>query len=139
MATLRTSRDCRALGVEPVVEAVADLPHVAADVVGRVELDDLIVHVDGGAPPDREDRLDHVLDLGRVRLPALNIRLKTGPVTVELKSKKPRQIDSPTCWPLTRLSVQYVPRHATAEFSVRNGHFVNGMRSVGVTSSRVSP
>jgi hypothetical protein len=40
---------------------------------------------------------------------------------------------------LSRLSVQYVPRHPTAEFTVKNGHLVNGIRRVGVTSNLDRP
>src|SRR5262245_60752680 len=79
------------------------------------------------------------------------MRLSTGPTTRVCRSKYRRPIGSST-WHraptldsgghdalVSRLSVQYVPRHPTTEFTVRNGHFVNGIRSVGVTSNRDSP
>ena len=40
-----------------------EFPDVTDDVVRRLELDDPIEHVDGGAPANREDRLDDVLEL----------------------------------------------------------------------------
>src|SRR4051794_16160962 len=68
------------------------------------------------------------------------IRLNTGPVIRVWKSKSRRPIGSLTCtfW-ASRLSLQYVPRQLTIELNVRNGQRVNGIRSVGFTSTRVSP
>ncbi len=40
---------------------------------------------------------------------------------------------------VTQLSVQYVPRQETLEFSVRKGQRVNGIRSDGLTSTRLNP
>ena len=45
---------------------------------------------------------------------------------------------APGVW-VTQLSVQYVPRQETVEFTVRKGQRVNGTRSVGLTSARLNP
>src|SRR5262245_54190440 len=70
------------------------------------------------------------------------MRVNTGPVMRELKSKYWRRTDSGRFWLKLSgllLSDQYVPRHPTAVFTVRKGHLVNGNRIEGLTSTRVSP
>src|SRR3954471_10553897 len=74
----------------------------------------------------------------------LKMRLNTGPVVRTEKSKYCRASPSLTCTgacpsAVCRLSVQYVARHDAVELIPRNGHRLNGMRSVGAMSNRVSP
>src|SRR5512146_300036 len=67
------------------------------------------------------------------------MRLNTGPVMLVCRSKRRRDtdlssrlLDEVGSW----LFVQYVPRHAIEELTVRNGSLVNGTRTVGEKSTR---